>query len=386
MSYLLLVFAALLRHKLRTLFTLLSILTAFLLFGLLDSVRGAFAHPDEGMPGANRMLTISKSMPAVQIPLPQGLYEKIAAVPGVVGLGFESPFGGTWQDPQNYIPVAALDFHFFGLYPEWHVEPGELSAFRDTRTGALAGESLARKYNWKVGDKIPLQTDVLQKNGSTIWTFDLVGTYRIENRNMKIFEDKLYIHWSYFDEARPTEKGTVGWFTFKVADVTQADRVARAVDALSTNSDHQTKTRNEQALVADYFRRIADMGIIVAAIMVAVFFTLVLLTGNAMAQAVRERIPELATLKAIGFPPYSVLGLVLGESILLLLLGCVFGLALSSFVVEMVRPVVGVPMLAVGEEIWLRGLVLAVLVGLIVGIPPSVRGMRLRIVDALSGR
>jgi putative ABC transport system permease protein len=261
-------------------------------------------------------------------------------------------------------------------------------AFRTTRTGALAGEILAKKYNWKVGDRIPLQTSIVQKNGSNTWTFDLVGIYRIDNPNLKMAEGILYMNWDYLDEARQSGNGTVEWFTVKVVSLKQADTISQAIDVLSANSDHETKTQSEMALYTEWFRRFADVGLIVGSIMGAVFFTLVLLTGNVMAQAVRERIPEMAILKTIGFTARNVMGLVLGESVLLLLLGAVSGLAIATVVVATVRVKLGpsVPMLPVAGTIWFRGLMLAGLIGLIVGAMPALLGMRLRIADALSGR
>jgi putative ABC transport system permease protein len=164
--------------------------------------------------------------------------------------------------------------------------------------------------------------------------------------------------------------------------------VAQAIDALSRNSDHETKTQSEQAFQAGFVSQFADIGLIVGAIMSAVFFTLILLTGNTMAQAVRERVPELAVLKTIGFSNRSVLGLVLAESVMLIVIGGALGMALSVVVVEALQVALGgkMPLVPVGAEIWLRGVVLMVGIGLIVGLLPALRGMRLRIVDALAGR
>jgi len=385
MKYLHLIWVALFRRKLRTIFTLLSVLAAFLLFGLLDSVRSAFMHAGEGIPGADRIVTNGKLR--FGVPLPQSLQAAIRNVPGVVKVSYGSFFGGTYRDPKNAVPIEAYEEHYLDLYPEWTIPAAQRHEFRTTRTGALAGEILAKKYNWKIGDRIPLQTNIAQENGSNTWTFDLVGIYRIDNPNLKMMEGILYINWDYLDEARQSGKGTVEWFIVKVVSLKQADRISQAIDALSANSDHETKTQSEMALYTEWFRRFADVGLIVGSIMGAVFFTLVLLTGNVMAQAVRERIPEMAILKTIGFTARNIMGLVLGESILLLLLGAVLGLAIATAVVAGVRLKLGptVPMLPVAGTIWMRGLTIAGIIGLTVGVMPALRGMRLRIVDALSG-
>lgn len=386
MKYLDLIWAALFRRRLRTLFTLASVLAAFLLFGLLDSVRSAFVHAGEGIPGADRLITNGKLR--FGDPLPQSLQAEIERVPGVVKASYGSMMAATYQDPKNIVPVEAYEQHYLDLYPEWYILPAHREAFRNTRTGALAGEILAKKYNWKVGDKIPLQTNTPQKDGSTVWTVDLVGIYRIDNPNLKMAEGILYINWDYLNEARESAKGTVSWFTVKVESLKEADRISQAIDVLSANSDHETKTQSEMALYTEWLRRFADVGLIVRSIMGAVFFTLVLLTGNVMAQAVREQISEIAILKTIGFTARNIMGLVLGESVLLLLLGAVVGLATATMVVAVIRVKLGptVPMLPVAADSWLRGLALAMVIGLVVGAMPALRGMRLRIADALSGR
>jgi putative ABC transport system permease protein len=386
-KYLQLIWTAMFRSKTRTIFTLLSVLAAFLLFGLLDSVRSAFANAATSVAGVDRLMTVSKI--SFTLSLPKSLLPRIEALPGVAKVTYANWFGGIYQDPKNFFPNEAVADNFFDLYPEWQLSQAERTAFGNTRTGAVVGESLAKKFHWKLGDKIPLQATIFpQKNGGNNWTFDLVGIYRAADPKRKSEENLLFFNWDYFDEARAFGNGNVGWYVLKVTDRKLAQQVAQALDALSTNSDHETKTQTEQAFNAAFVGQYGDIGLIVGAIMGAVFFTLILLTGNTMAQAVRERIPELAVLKTIGFSNHSVLGLVLAESVLLILLGGAIGLVLAGVVVDAVRAAVGtaVPMTRVGAAIWLRGVGLMILIGLIVGALPARRGMRLRIVDALAGR
>jgi putative ABC transport system permease protein len=386
MKYFDLVWAALFRRKIRTVFTLLSVMAAFLLFGLLESVRSAFAIGGETLAGVDRLITVSKV--GFIVSLPKRLLPYIERVPGVARVSYGNWFGGVYQDPKNFFANEAIPDSFLDLHPEWHLAPDQRRAFRNTRTGAIVGEALARKFNWKLGDRIPLlATDFPQKNGSNTWTVDLVGIYRVTDPNLKSQENELFFNWEYFDLARQSGNDSVGWYVLKVADRMQADRVAQEIDALSANSDHETKTQSEQAFNAALFGQFADIGLIVGSIMGAVFFTLVILTGNTMAQAVRERVPEFAILKTLGFTNRSVLTLVLAESVLLLLIGGAVGLAVATVVVIGVRAAVGtdVPMLPVAGSIWLRGMELAVAIGLIVGVLPAVQGMRLRIVDALAG-
>jgi putative ABC transport system permease protein len=388
MKYFHLVWAALLRRKTRTLFTLLSVLAAFLLFGLLDSVRTGFANAGGSVAGVDRLLTMSKV--SFTLSLPKSLLLRIQAVPGVADVAYANWFGGIYQEPRNFFPNEAVAANFLDLYPEWIMPDEQRKAFRQTRSGAVVGASLARKFNWKVGDKIPLQATVFpQKNGSNTWAFDLVGIYHVRDPKLESQENALFFNWDYFNEATQFGAGNnVGFYVVKLADRRQADAVARSIDALSADSDHETKTQSEQSFTAALVSQFADIGLIVGAIMGAVFFTLVLLTGNTMAQAVRERIPELAVLKTIGFSNRSVLALVLAEAVLLLCLGGALGMALSVVLVDVARVALGnsVPLSRVDGSIWLLGVALMIGIGLVVGALPAMRGMRLRIVDALAGR
>lgn len=387
MKYLHLVVGALFRRKTRTIFTLLSVLAAFLLFGLLDSVRSAFASAGNDVAGVDRLVVFSRI--SFTLSLPKSLQERIAAVPGVSQVTYANWFGGIYQDPKNFFANEAVAQNFLDLYPEWQLSAAERAAFRNTRTGAVVGERLAERFHWKLGDKIPLQATIFpQKGGSNTWTLDLVGIFHEADAKQKAQEDVLYFNWDYFDEARAFGNGNIGWYIVKLADRETAGRVAQAIDALSVNSDHETKTQTEQASRVNFVSQFGDIELIVGAIMSAVFFTLVLLTGNTMAQAVRERIPEFAVLKTIGFSNRSVLLLVLAESVALIALGGALGLALAGLAVSALTLALGgsLPLLPVGGEIWLRGLVLMILIGLLVGVLPALRGMRLRIVDALAGR
>lgn len=387
MKYLPLIWAALFRRKTRTVFTLLSVMAAFLLFGLLDSVRSAFADASASVAGVDRTLTISKVSFTVE--LPKSLLPRIEAVPGVKEVGYANWFGGIYQDQKNFFPSEAVSDNLFDLYPEFELPDEQRAAYRSTRTGAVVGESLAKKFGWKIGDRIPLEATIFpQKNGSNTWTFDLVGIFKAHEEKQRSQENILFFRWDYFDEARAFGNGNIGWYVERLHDANESDAVAKAIDALSANSDHETKTQTEQAFTASFVKQFADIGLIVGSIMAAVFFTLVLLTGNTMAQAVRERIPELAVLKTFGFRNAGVLALVLAESVLLVVLGGVLGLALAGLIVSAIQASLGsgVPMSSVGASIWLRGIGLMVAIGLVVGWLPALRGMRLRIVDALAGR
>lgn len=388
MKYMHLVWAALLRRKTRTILTLVSILAAFLLFGLLDGVRSSFAQAGATANGAERLQTQSR-LSFIQT-LPVSLYPRIQQVEGVREVTYASWFGGAYRDPRNQIFSFAVAPNYLELYPEMLVSAEAREKFAATRTGVLVGEKLMQRFGWKVGDRIPLQSTIFpNSDGSKNWAFDIAGVIRLDEADAGAWYDQLLLlHYKYFEESTPYVDGDVGWYVTALDDVDHADRVAKAIDALSRNSDHETRTMTEQAAAQSMMKQFADIGLIVGSIMGAVFFTLVLLTGNTMAQAVRERIPELAVLKTIGFSDRSVLAMVLAESVLLVLIGGILGVALSAFFGPAVKAAtqgaVDVPPL--GAQGWLTALGLMVAIGLLVGALPALRAMRLNIVDALAGR
>jgi putative ABC transport system permease protein len=388
MKYLHLIWAALFRRKTRTVLTLVSIIAAFLLFGLLDAVRTSFAQAGQSANGAARLQTGSK-LSFIQT-LPLSLQAQIARVDGVKAVTYANWFGGAYQDPHNQVFSFAVAPNYLDIYSEVVVSDAERKAFAETRTGALVGATLAKRFGWKIGDRVPLQSTIFpDRQGSKNWQFDIVGILHAGDKKTDGFTDQIFLlNWKYFDDTTPYNQGTVGWYVTRVADVNQADRVAKAIDALSANSDHETRTQTEQAATASWMKQMADIGLIVGSIMGAVFFTLLLLSGNTMMQAVRERTSELAVLKTIGFSSRSVLVMVLAESVLLLVLGGVVGLALASAIIPVVSAGSGgmLNLPSVGANSWLLGLVLMVLIGVLVGALPAWNAMRLNIVDALAGR
>ena len=386
MKYFHLIWAALFRSKTRTLLTLLSVVVAFLLFGMLDSVRVAFNSGGQ-VSGANRMVTSSRL--SITQMLPYSLDAQIDAIPGVKQAAYAAWFGGIYRDPKNFFANFSVSPNYLDLYPEFKLPDAQKKAWLADQRVAIVGESLAKRHGWKIGDTIPLQATIFPTKGSNNWQFTLRGIYVVEDPKQKGQENVLFFHWKYFDEANDYVKGRVGWFIVQSANADGADRMAQAIDALSANSDHETKTQTEQAFNQSFAKQFADIGLIVTAIMGAVFFTLLLLTGNTMAQAVRERIPELAVLKTIGFSNRSVLLLLLGESVLLVALGGLIGLGLAPLLMQAAVAGSGgfiqLPSTLPRETLAI-GVLLMLAFGVLAGMLPALRGMRLNIVDALAGR
>ncbi|KAF1699501.1 hypothetical protein CSC62_00960 [Pseudoxanthomonas jiangsuensis] len=385
MKYLSLVWAQLFRSRTRTLLTLLSVVTAFLLFGMLDSVRVAF-NSGGSVDGANRLVTTSRL--SITQSLPVRLQEQIRTVPGVKDVTYAMWFGGIYQDPKNFFANFSVAPNFFDVYSNYELPPEQLKAFQETRTGAVVGETLAKEFGWKIGDTIPLQATIFPRGGSNDWPLTLVGIFRSKDRAAAAGEERqLVMNWKYFDESNDYIKGQVSWYTVTLDNPDHASRVAQAIDALSLNSDRETKSQTESAFQQSFAKQFADIGLIVTSIMGAVFFTLLLLTGNTMAQAVRERVPELAILKTLGFKDGTVLWLVLVESVLLVGLGGLVGMGLARVILPgLASRAQGMLPPTIPLQTWIVGLVLIVLIGLVVGVLPALRAKRLKIVDALAGR
>jgi putative ABC transport system permease protein len=383
MKFLPLVLAALLRRKLRTVFTLAALATAFLLIGVLQAVNALIATSADFL-GADRLIVQSRT--SFTQPLPMRMLARIEAVPGVTRVGYSQFFGGVYQDPRNFFPQFAVDpQRLFDTYPEWVLPAEQRAAFVTTRDGAIAGRNLVDKYGWRIGDVIPLTSYLWPKPGNDRdWQWRLVGVFDGRDEAWQARASLMYLNHAYFDEARSGARGTAGVFVVRVADPERADEVALAIDRVFANSAEETATRSEQAFQTGFLRQLGDIGFIVNAISAAVFFTILILTGYTMTQAVRERIPEFAVLKCLGFTDRRVLALVLAEALLLCGLGAGLGMlaalgALSALPSEYAA-------VQIGGDVWtiVGGSVL--LLATATGLPPALRAMRLSIVDALAGR
>jgi putative ABC transport system permease protein len=387
MKYFPLIWATLWRKKTRTIFTLLSVVVAFLLFGMLETVDYAFAHPSNGVTGADKLITTNKY--SITLSLPFSDAQEIRSVPGVVEVSWISWFGGYFQESKNFVFAIPVDTDsYFNLHKDEFVVSGEqMQAYRNTRTGALVNSELMKKFAWKVGDKIPLHSTIWtqKKDGSLDWTFDIVGTFSVKDPTQASAQSQtLLFHYDLFDEGRSFSKGSVGWFEARVSDPSQSAAISNRIDALFANSPNETKTQPANDFTMAFVKQFGDIGFVLRAILGAVFFTLLFLTGNTMMQSVRERIPELAVLKTLGFGDGQVLGLVLAESLLLCVIAAIIGLALSYAALPIIKQ--GLQGMELSSNALVPGVGAAVLLALIVGLPPALRAMRLNIVDALADK
>lgn len=381
MKYFYLILKNLGRRKLRTALTLLSIMVAFLLFGYLAAIRNAFTVGID-VAGADRLIVRDKV--SLINPMPASYEAEIERMEGVDNATHQSWFGGVYQDARNFFPqMAVVPEDFFDMYPDFAVSEEHMKAFLATRTGAIAGRDLLERFGWKVGDRIPIQSPIwTKKDGSQNWEFDLVGVY--EGTQKASDNTQFFFRYDYFDEARMYGQGLVGWYAIRIDDPARAQEIAAAVDAAFANSPNETKTEPEGAFVQGFANQIGDVGFIIMCIVAAVFFTILLVAGNTMAYTVRERTNELAVLKAIGFSDQGVLGLVLGESLVLTGIGGVLGLVLAWLVVAAGDPTKGsLPVFFIPVADLLMGLVLIVALAFVAGIIPARQAQRLEVADAL---
>jgi putative ABC transport system permease protein len=379
MKYLPLVWRNLLRRKIRTTFTLLSIFVAFLLFAFLMTIRTAFSMGVE-VAGVDRLMMMHK-VSLIQL-LPISYMRDIQSTPGVTLVSHNTWFGGTYQDKANQFAVIAVDPEpYLKLYPEFKVAPDQQKAWLADRQGVLVGRDVATRYGWKVGDKIPIQGTIwLPKQGST-WFFNIDAIY---DGAESIDKTNVFFRYDYLDENRRGAYGQVGWYIIKIEDGSQAAAMISKLDGQFANSAAETKTSTEKAFLQGFVNQIGDVGAMMVAILVAVLFSILLVTANTMSQAVRERTNELAVLKTLGFSNGLVLVLVLAESLFMAILGGGAALALAWIFIS--RGSLNNAFLPVfvlrGRDVAL-GVVLSAVLGSLAGALPAVSAMRLRVTDAL---
>jgi putative ABC transport system permease protein len=383
MKYVPLVWRNLMRRKIRTIFTILSILIAFVLFGGLMAIRAAFTMGVD-VAGADRLMMIHK-VSIIQL-LPKSYGERIRATEGVTEVSHANWFGAYYQDPTNFIQNMAVDPEsWLRIYPEFEVPEDQKKVWLNDRTGALIGSDLALKWGWKIGDRIPLISPIYRKPDGTPWEFTIDGIYTSAKQGVD--KTQFFFHWDYLNETFRNSgfmNGQVGWYVFRVADPATSDQLAKRVDAMFANSPAETKTATEKAFISDWAKQVGDIGAIMIAIATIVMFFILFVAGNAMAQSIRERTNELGVLKTIGFSDGRILALVLLESCVIALVGGGIGLALSWLIIAQGDPTNGMlPIFHFPTRDLVFGIALVLLLGLGTGLLPAYQAGRLKIVDAL---
>jgi len=351
------------------------------LYGYMAAIARAL---DQGvsMAGADRLLVRNRT--TIALPLPEAYDHRIARLPGVDAVSLYVWFGGIYQDPKNFFAqMAVWPEEMLRMYPEYRLSPEDREAWARTRDGAVVGRRTAERFGWKVGDRIPLQATIWRKkDDSSNWEFNLRGIYDADTPGTDT--SQFFFHYTYFDESRLFGEGQIGWYYVRIADPSQAPQMAERIDALFANSPAETKTTTEKAFAQAFAKQVGDIGLIVRSILGAVFFTILLVAGNTMAQSVRERTSELAVLKTLGFTDRRLLVLVLAESCLIAVAGGLIGLGVAWLLISRGDPTGGaLPGFFLPTRALAAGLAAVLGLGIVAGIFPAIRAMRLQIVDAL---
>ncbi|MCZ6643602.1 MAG: ABC transporter permease [Gammaproteobacteria bacterium] len=383
-----LMWSNLFRKRTRTLLTLLSLAVAFLLFMLLQAIANAFASSGSFLlVGIDRLIVSPKYSITDLLPINQ--QQQMLNLEGVAAVTHAAWFGGNYQDPQNFFPNYPVEpYAYFDMYSEFVISKEELDTFAQTRRGAVVAAGLAERFGWELGDIIPIQGDIwAMENGSRLWEFELVGTFTAREGESEL--PLFLFQYDFFTEAVTANgKDQVGWWTVRLSDPDRAAEIANEIDKLFENSSDPTRTVTEDEFARQFASQLGDIGFITAMIMSAVFFTIVLLTGNTMSQALRERIPELAVLKTVGFTDGMVSLLVLGEAVLLCVIGGVFGILFAILLHPVFADTLGgfVGNFEYSASLITSALALSIVIGLVIGGLPALSAQRLSIVDALRKR
>ncbi|MBM3773152.1 MAG: FtsX-like permease family protein [Acidimicrobiia bacterium] len=367
------------RRKFRTTFTLLSIFIAFLLFGILMTLRNSFAFGVE-IAGLDRLVLINKI--TLIMPLPYSYQTRLETVPGVDIVTHNTWFNGIYQDPANFFAnIAVVPEPFMKIYTEYKLSPDEMKAWLEDRQGVIVGRDLANRFGWKIGDRVPLVGTIFQPKSGDVWEFNIRGIYDGEDG---VDKTQFFFRYDYLDENRQLGDGTVGWYIVKIADGSRAVDMSRIFDAMFENSSAETKTTTEKGFVEGFASQVGDIGAIMVAVSTVVLVMFGLVAASTMAQSVRERTAELAVLKTLGFTGPAVLALVLAESLFIVFLGGGVGLALAWLIVQGGDPTGGLMAIFVlpPRDVWV-GVGLMTAMGVLAGMVPAVNAMRLRITDAL---
>ena len=373
------------RNKLRLILNTFAIFIAFFLFGVLGAIKYAFEAGVE-VSGADRLVVINK-ISFTQV-LPYAYINKIKSVENVKHVTWSNWFGGYYQTPrQQVFSFAADPDTYFNVYEDNIVDEKQLKNWKSNRVGVMVGDRLATTYGWKIGDRIPLNSSIFeQKNGSKAWEFEVSGVFKGQSESVDT--NYLLLHYDYFMEAQQWGGDYIGWLIVTTEDPEFNEQVMYAIDDMFANSSAETKTDTEAAFQKAFVEQIGDIGFILNSVILAAFFTILLIVGNSMLVSVRERTREIAVLKTLGFSAQRVFGIVLSESMLLAIFGGMLGLGLAYLVVGGMSHVPEIarmlPILILTNKTALFAALYMLILGFASGMLPAYRALKLNTIDGLT--
>ena len=381
MTFLQLIRKNLFRKKLRTSLTIFAIFVAFLIFGVLATFQNGM-NAGVDLAGADRLIVTNKIN--FTQPMPIAYVSRVAAVPGIARVAHASWFGGYYQEPKNFLVSFAIDpASYLDIYSEYIVAPAQREAFLRDRGGVLVGKVVADTYGFKVGDRIPLKSSIWrQKNGSDTWDFTVSGI--VTPREARVDTNFVMFHYEYFKETRDVGGDTIGWMIVKTANTKDNERIIKTIDTQFANSPFETETKTEQAFNKAFIEQMGDLGFIILAVVGSAFVTILLIVGNTMMLTVRERTNEIAVLKTIGFTGERIFALIIGESLLLAVIGGLLGVGLAWLIsFGMAQAMSSFGPMTFSLNTALTSFVLIATLGVLTGFVPAYRAMKLDVVTAL---
>ena len=372
------------RNSLRAALIIVSVAIAFAIFGVLATFQRTFDAGQESSED-DRLVVVNKVN--FTHPLPVAYFDYVRQMRGVNEASYAVWFGGYFQDPKNKLIAVAVEPETYMrvVDTDFDLPPKIREAFQRDHVAALVGQAMAQQWGWQVGDRIPITSDThVQRNGSRTWDVTIVGIF--DKRKPYVDTDRLIFRYDYFNETRAFGKDTIGWLFLRARSAVDSERLARAIDQGFANSSYETTTDTEKAFFAAFETQFGNVAVLVLLVVGAAFGTILLIVGNTMAMAVRERAKEIAVLKTLGFSKGRVLRLVLGETLLLAVLGGVPGLLIASLVIvsEQNSLVRFMPGMRLDITIFALGLALIAGFGLAAGIMPALGAYRLDPAKALS--
>ncbi|MGH8378919.1 MAG: ABC transporter permease [Gammaproteobacteria bacterium] len=372
------------RNKGRKVLTLLSLLIAFVLFGLLMALRHSLTFTGAG-PDVDRILvTLNNS--GLGKPLPVAYAARITAVPGVTAVSYGSGTLGTYQKPSNaFLFLGVAGRGMFKVQPFLRISPTQLQAWFQDRTGALVTPKLAQKFHWTLGERVPVQTPLPQKDGKTTWYVTIDGIVTDPTSHAALGLEKVFVHYSYLDGARATGAGTVGSISERIANSQERGQVSQAIDALFTNAEPETRTIPVNAVFHNIYDQIGNISLMIADVALAVFFSMLLIVGAILLHSAREQLSEFALLRALGFRTLAVGWIVFAEALLTCLVGGILGLIIAWVFVNALHQSLNqiLSTMALPPAVWLIGIGLMVLFAVLVSVLPALQLWRMTVREAL---
>jgi len=385
MSNLYLIFKNLTRNKLRLFLNSFAILIAFLLFGFLGSLKNAFDSGVE-LSADDRLMVVNKINFTQSLPI--SYVNKIKAIEGVKDVTHANWFGGYYQEPRNQAMTFAVDAEsYLKVYADLILSEESKQAWFSNRQSMIVGERMATNQGWSIGDKIPLSSNIFsQRDGSRTWELTISGIFKPANPQTDT--NYILMHYKYFNETQSWGGNSIGWLPITTDDPSLNQLVADAIDQQFANSSAETETSTESQFNKAFLEQLGDIGLIITGVVIAGFFTILLVVGTSMAQTVSERTSEIAVLKTLGFSAKRIFALVLSESLLLSLMGGLLGLFIASFMVTGASqdPQLQnmLPNLIMGQDVIIQSILFMLALGLVTGFIPAWRAMKLNIIDALN--